>query len=217
MYRSSGVEGLSQEQVSVTPAVINVVAVPWREKMTAARIVVAPGSEIEELKILNGTIYLAANHYPLPLNISLAIGNGIFETQTLQVMQPYSIQELDVRAGRLNLVARMNGSPALGAVVEVFDQRNDTLTMTADAGGSTSFLLPPGSYRLTANLGNETREAQFTIQDGQELPFSIEFENAQSQTLPYALAIAGVGGAGVSMWVWVKTMMSGGRGNLCSR
>ncbi|TLX96920.1 MAG: carboxypeptidase regulatory-like domain-containing protein [Thaumarchaeota archaeon] len=217
MYRSSGVEGLSLEQVTVAPAVINVVAVPWRERMTAARIVVAPGRGIEELKVVNGTIYLTANHFPLPLNVSLAIGNAVFETQTLQVVQPYSIQELDVQAGRLDLLVRLNGSPALGARVEVFDQKNDTLTMTADAGGSASFLLPAGSYRLTADLGNETREAQFTIQDGQELPFSIEFENAQSQTLPYALAIAGVVGAGVSIWVWVKILMRGGRGNLSSR
>src|SRR3989475_6293639 len=143
MYRSSGVEGLSLEPVSVAPAVINVVAVPWREKMTAARIVVAPVSAIEELKVVNGTIYLAANHYPLPLNISVAIGKEVFETQTLQVVQPYSIQELDVRAGRLELVARLNGSPALGALVKVIDQKNDTLTMTADTGGSTPCLPSP--------------------------------------------------------------------------
>ncbi|TLY12321.1 MAG: hypothetical protein E6K86_11645, partial [Thaumarchaeota archaeon] len=62
--------------------------------MTAARIVVAPGSAIEELKVVNGTIYLTASHYPLPLNISVAIGKEVFETQTLQVVQPYSIQEL---------------------------------------------------------------------------------------------------------------------------
>jgi len=217
MYRSSGVEGLSLEPVSVAPAVINVVAVPWREKMAAARIVVAPGSEIEELKILNGTIYLTASHYPLPLNISLAIGKEVFETQTLQVMQPYSIQELDVRAGRLDLVARLNGSPALGAVVEVFDQKNDTLTMTTDAGGSTSFLLPAGSYRLTANLGNETRVAQFAIQYGQELPLSIEFGSVPSQTLSYSLAIAGIIGAGASIWVWGRLIRGGRRGNLASR
>src|SRR5207245_8536243 len=97
---------------------------------------------------------------------------------------------------------------------DVCGQKDDTLTAPADAGGSASVLLPAGSYRLTADLGNETREAQFTIQDGQELPFSIEFENAQSQTLPYALAIAGVVGAGVSIWVWWKLLM---RGNLHSR
>ena len=217
MYRSSGVEGLSQEPVSVAPAVINVVAVPWHEKMAAARIVVAPGSAIQELKVVNGTLYLTANHYPLPLNISLAIGNEVFETQTLQVMQPYSIQELDVRAGRLDLVARLNGSPALGAVVEVFDQKNDTVTMTADSGGSTSFLLPPGSYRLTANLGNETREARFAIQYAQDLPLSIEFGSAPSQTLSYSLAIAGVIGAGVSIWVWWRLIRGGRRGNLALR
>ena len=217
MYRSSGVEGLSLESVSVAPAVINVVAVPWRERMAAARIVVAPGSAIQELKVVNGTVYLTANHYPLTLNISLAIGNEVFETQTLQVMQPYSIQELDVRAGRLDLVARLNGSPALGALVEVFDQKNDTLTMTADARGSTSFLLPAGSYRLTANLGNETREARFAIQYGQDLPLSIEFGSAPSQTLSYSLAIAGVIGAGVSIWVWGRLIRGGRRGNLALR
>ncbi|HLQ03537.1 MAG TPA: carboxypeptidase-like regulatory domain-containing protein, partial [Nitrososphaerales archaeon] len=182
-----------------------------------ARIVVAPGSAIQELKVVNGTVYLTANHYPLPLNISLAIGSEVFETQTLQVMQPYSIQELDVRAGRLNLVARLNGSPALGAVVEVFDQKNDTLTMTADSGGSASFLLPPGSYRLTANLGNETREARFAIQYGQDLPLSIEFGSAPSQTLSYSLAIAGVIGAAVSIWVWWRLIRGGRRGNLALR
>ena len=217
MYRSSGVEGLSLEPVSVAPAVINVVAVPWREKMTAARIVVAPVSAIEELKVVNGTIYLAANHYPLPLNISVAIGKEVFETQTLQVVQPYSIQELDVRAGRLDLVARLNGSPALGALVKVIDQKNDTLTMTADTGGSTSFLLPAGSYRLTANLGNETQEARFAIQYGQELPLSIEFGSAPNQTLSYSLAIAGVIGAGVSIWVWGRLIRGGRRGNLALR
>ncbi len=218
MYRSSGVEGLSLEPVPVAPAVINVVAVPWREKMTAARIVVAPGSAIEELKVVNGTIYLTASHYPLPLNISVAIGKEVFETQTLQVVQPYSIQELDVRAGRLDLVARLNGSPALGAVVEVFDQKNDTLTITADAGGSTSFLLPPGSYRLTANLGNETREARFAIQYGQDLPLSIEFGSAPNQTLSYSLAIAGIIGTGASIWVWGRLIRGGRRrANLASR
>ncbi|TLX99642.1 MAG: hypothetical protein E6K90_06115 [Thaumarchaeota archaeon] len=217
MYRSSGVEGLSLEPVSVAPAVINVVAVPWREKMAAARIVVVPSRAIEEMKVVNGTIYLAANHYPLPLNISVAIGKEVFETQTLQVVQPYSIQELDVRAGRLELVARLNGSPALGAVVEVIDQKNDTLTMTADARGSTSFLLPAGSYRLIANLGNETREAQFAIRYGQDLPLSIEFGSAPSQTLSYSLAIAGVIGAGASIWVWGRLIRGGRRGNLASR
>jgi hypothetical protein len=214
MYRSSGVEGLSLEPVTVAPAVINVVAVPWRERMAAARIVLAPNPDIEDLKIVNGTIYLTASHFPLSLNISLAIGNAVFETHTLQVMQPYSIQELDVRAGRLDLLTRLNGSPAVGALVEIFDQKNDTFTMTADAGGSASFLLPAGSYRLTANLGNQTREAQFTIQDGQEVPLSVEFGNAQSQTLSYGLAIAGVIGAGLSIWVWGKMLIRGGRGNL---
>jgi len=206
MYRSSGVEGLSLEPVSVAPAVINVVAVPWRERMADARIVLARSPNIEELKIVDGTIYLTANHFPLSLNISLAIGNAVFETQTLRVMQPFSIQELEVRTGRLELLTRLNGSPAQGAVDEVFDQKNGSLTMTADAGGSTSFLLPAGSYRLRTTLGNETREVRFTIQDGQELPLSIEFGNAQSQTLSYALAIAGVIGVGMSIWVWAKVL-----------
>lgn len=214
MYRLSGVEGLSLEPVTVAPAVINVLAVPWRERMAAARIVLAPNRDIEELKIVNGTIYLTANHFPLSLNVSIALGNAVFETQTLQVMQPYSIQELDVRAGRLDLVTRLNGSPALGALVVVFDQKNDTLAMAADAGGSASFLVPAGSYRLTATLSNQTREAQFTIQDGEEVPLSIEFGNAQSQTLSYALAIAAVIGAGMSIWVWARLLMRGGRGNL---
>ena len=132
-------------------------------------------------------------------------------------MRPYSIQELDIQAGRLDLMTRLNGSPAPGALVEVFDQKNDMLTTTADAGGSTSLLLPAGSYRLLASLGNVTREAQFTIQDGQGLPLSIEFGTAQSPTLSYALVIAGVIGAGVSIWVWGKILMRGGRGNISSR
>src|SRR3989442_15824967 len=121
--------------------------------MTAARMVVASVSAIQDLKVVNGTIYLAATHYPLPLNISLAIGKEVFETQTLQVVQPYSIQELDVRAGRLDLLARLNGSPALGAVVEVIDQKNDTLTMTADAGGANSFLPPPRNFHVLVHYG----------------------------------------------------------------
>jgi len=217
MYRSSGVEGLSLIPVNVAPAVINVVAVPWRERMAAARIIVSPSQDIAELKIVNGTIYLTANHFPLSLNISLAFGNTVFETQTLQVMQPYSIQELDIQAGRLDLMTRLNGSPAPGVLVKVFDQKNDTLTTTADAGGSTFLLLPAGSYRLLATLGNVTREAEFTIKDGQGLPLSAEFGNAQSPTLSYALVIAGVIGAGVSIWIWGRILMRGGRADLSSR
>ena len=199
MYKEEGVETFSETPLEIMPAVVKVSAFPWGENLTDSQIAVVPGPAIDRFVLDNATIYLMAKEYPAQLSVAFSGG----EEQSLQIDQPFSINDLNVNSSKLDVGTLLNGKALSGAAVSL-RSGNATVARASARNGATTFYLPQGNYTVEAMFGNSTQVDSVVAQAGRESNVTFDFVATTNAPSSYLLIGTGIVGIAASLWVWIR-------------
>lgn len=196
MYSEDGVEGFSNQTMSVLPASVELLADGTSKDLTDSLVSVVRGTNVTSSTVFGNTVYLSASAFPVSLNLTVL--PGVYVQQLLG--EPFTAYVLRVPAGSVSLTAVLDGARASGASVSVTYSNQ---TVAESSGGSPQFYLPAGAYDAGVTLGGSTKDLRFTLVDGGFDNETVIFATSATQGFPYPLLVTAIVGAGASAAVWL--------------
>lgn len=167
MYRSYGVEAVASYPVDASLASIKFLATPWNQTLPDLKVNVSPSEGVVQTSQAGSTLYVLASSYPVSIQYSVDISGGVGFEQGSSVTVPisYSTKTLALNLAKLTVYVVSDQSSPTN--LEVTGPRGLNI-----AGGLTgtnqtmSFVLPPGTYSVTATQAGNTQAAQVALTDG---------------------------------------------------
>jgi hypothetical protein len=206
MYRTFGVESFISYPVNANVSSMRFIASPWNQPLQDATIDVSPTANILQTSQDGSSLFVLASRYPAQLNYSLNIGGAKARYQELTI-EGNGSQTAAIDMAKL--VVKVAGSPGSTLVgtsatttiaVDVTGSDGLNITETAKGGQSVSFVLPAGSYTVTATQGGASQTTQVGLSNGVETTISLTLSTLP--TLEIILVITAVIGALGNLIVW---------------
>jgi hypothetical protein len=201
MYRVFGVEAVTSYPVGANISSVNFVASPWDQPLEDAKVNVSPATGVLQTSQEGGSLFILASRYPVQLNYSLDIGGGgdLVQGSTM-VFASYQAQTTKVSLAKLTV--QVLGAQSSATTVEVSGPQGLSITRGPIGSNQTaSFILPTGSYTVTASQGGNSQSAQVGLTDG--LPASVDLNLSTFPALEVILVLTAIIAAIANVLVWV--------------
>lgn len=174
MYRTFGVEGVASYPVSAGVSRISFVASPWNGTISDMTVGVSPQSGVQTSQD-GSSLFVVADDYPVDLSYSIGIGGE----------NVISHASASVPTGGLSLTASV--SLAKLTVNVVSNKPSQTELVVTSPGGlkistglsggkqTASFLVPTGSYSLSATQAGSVETSKVSLTDGTAAQVALNF------------------------------------------
>jgi hypothetical protein len=200
MYRTFGVESFAAYPVNANLSSVDFVASPWNTTLQDIKVNVSPGAGILQTSQDGSSLFVLASHYPAELNYSVDISGGHNVAQgSLTVNQGYATQTNKLKLAKLT-VHILSDQSAL-STLEVTGPQGVNITSGLVGSNQTSFLLPTGSYTVTALQAGNTQSAQVSLTDGLASAVTLNFNTFLS--LEVILIVTAIMAAGANVLTWI--------------
>jgi hypothetical protein len=190
MYRTFGVESVDSYLVEANLSSVNFVASPWNQPLQGVKVNVSPAAGILQTSQHGGSLFVLASRYPVQVDYSLDMG-GVHDlaTGSLTVDTKYETltTELDTAKLTIHVLSDQNSPLAVdvagpGGVTVASGPLGENRTST--------FLLPAGSYTVTASQEGSSQSAQVGLTDG--IATSLSLNLNQLPTLEIILVVTAI-------------------------
>jgi hypothetical protein len=201
MYRTFGVESVDSYPVEANVSSVNFVASPWNQPLQGVEVNVSPATGILQTSQDGGSLFVLASRYPVRVDYSLDMG-GLHDLAmgSFTVDARYETQTTELDTAKLTIrVLADQSSPV--AVVVAGPQGVSVASGPVGGNRTSTFLLPAGSYTLTASQGGGSQSAQVGLTDG--VATSVTLNLNAFPTLEVILVVTAVVAAFANVLVWV--------------
>jgi len=201
MYRSFGVESVASYPVDADIASVSFLASPWNRTVPDVKVNVSPAPNLIQTSQQGSILYILASSFPVPVDYSLDISGGHDLAQgSLTVNNAYSTQTQRLSLAKLtvNVVSDQSAPTNL----ELTGPQG--LNIAGGLVGSNqtmSFLLPSGSYSVTATQAGNVQSAQTTLTDTVASVVTLNFNTLMSFEIILIVTAALAAVANVLIWV----------------
>jgi len=201
MYRSFGVEGVTSYPVNANIASVSFLASPWNKTVPDVAVNVSPAPNLVQTSQEGSTLYVLASSFPVSLSYSLDISGGHDLVQnSLTVDNAYSTQTQRVSLAKLtvNVVSDQSAPTNL----EITGPQGVNVAGGLVGSNQTmSFLLPSGSYSLTATQAGNVQGTDVALTDGVASVVTLNFNTLMSFEIILIVTAALAAIANVMIWV----------------
>ncbi|HYR04126.1 MAG TPA: hypothetical protein VEO75_01955 [Nitrososphaerales archaeon] len=201
MYRTFGVEAVSAFPVKANLSAVNFVATPWNSPLQDFKVNVSPVAGIVQTSQEGGSLYVLTSKYPVEFNYSVDISGGHNLAQgRVNLFGRYTAQTSGLKLAKLSVhVLSDQSSPT---TLQVTGPQGVSITSGIVANNQTSsFLLPTGSYAVTASQGGNAQSAQVALADGLATAVTLNF--SAFLTFEVILIVTAIMAAIANVSIWI--------------
>ena len=201
MYRTFGVEAVASSPVKANLSAVNFVALPWNSPLQDIKVNVSPSTGIVQTTQEGSSLFVLTSKYPVELNYSLDISGGHnLAHDTVNLLGRYTAQTSTLKLAKLTVhVLSDQTSPA---TLEVTGPKGVSITSGIVANNQTSsFLLPTGSYAVTASQGGNSQSAQVALTEGLATAVTLSF--SAFLTFEVILIVTAIMAAIANASIWI--------------
>ena len=203
MYAMAGVESYTEIAVPGGEAAIHYQEFPVGLPLTGVEITPsAPGLLPSDWDTYNGSVYLLTGGLHGTVNINLAFSGIAFDTTNVSIPGPYSSKSISVEAGTIVISATQQGEPLTNATIAVGIPGSQGVAIKTNPTGSTSLLLPQGTYFVSAAYGGASSSRTVQVASGRSYTVSIDLAPQETPVTLYLLVALGVGGVIANVYFW---------------
>ncbi len=201
MYRTFGVEGVVAYPVRANVSSVNFVAAPWNQSLNDVKVNASPESGILQTSQVGNSLFVLATQYPVRLDYSLDISGGQgLEAGTLILTSSYATQTERVNLAMLTV--HVLSDQMAPTTLEVTGPKGVSITSgLVGTNQTSSFLLPTGSYTVTASQAGNTQTAQVGLTDGLAASVTLNFSTFLTFEIILVVTAALAAIANVLIWV----------------
>jgi hypothetical protein len=201
MYRTFGVEAVASYPVNANLSSVNFVASPWNASLQDLTVNVFPAPGITQTSQDGSSLFVLASQYPVKLSYSLDIGGGVgLVTGSVTVNGRDSVLTNTISLAELTVhVLSDQSSP--GTLDVTGPQGLSISTGAVGSNDTSSFLLPTGTYTVTATQAGSTESAQVGLTDGLASAVTLNFNTFL--TFEIILVVTAVMAAVANLAIWV--------------
>ena len=195
------VEAVASTPVKANLSAVNFVATPWNSPLQDIKVNVSRGPGIVQTSQQGNSLFVLTSKYPVELNYSLDISGGHNLAQgTVNLFGRYTAQTSDQKLAKLTVhVLSDQTSPT---TLQVTGPQGVSITSGIVANNQTSsFLLPTGSYALTASQGGNSQSAQVALADGLATAVTLNF--SAFLTFEVILIVTAIMAAIANVSIWI--------------
>lgn len=199
MYRTFGVEAVASYPVRANLSSVSFVASPWKTTMSNFTVSVSPAPGVQTTQ-RGSTLFVTSTRYPVKLNYTLDFNGGHSAAQGSVTVAGGVSQSTELKLAQLTVhVLSDQSSPT---TLEVTGPQGEEVANSAVGSNLTSsFLLPTGSYTVTASQGDNTESAQVGLTDGLGAVITLNFNTFL--TFEIILAVTAIMAAVANLAVWI--------------
>jgi len=203
MYSMSGVESYTEIPVPRGEAAVHFRTYPDGGPLTGVSFTASmAGLASSDWDVASSSVYLMTSGLPGLLSIRLSFSGIVFETVNVTVAGPYSSKTLSMAAGTLTVSATQQGKTLANATISVGAQGSPPVAIKTGAPGSSSILLPPGNYSVSASYSGVSSSRSASVTPGHISSVSLDLTQQSVPVLLYALIALGAGGVAVNIFLW---------------
>ena len=201
MYRTFGVEGVAAYPVNPNLSSVNFVVAPWNESLQDVKVNASPQNGILQTSQVGSSLFVLASDYPVRLDYSLDISGGQgLESGTLILTSSYATQTEKVNLAMLTVHVLSDQTAPTTLVVS----GPKGVSITSGLVGSnqtSSFILPTGSYTVTASQAGNSQTEQVGLTDGLAASVTLNFSTFLTFEIILVVTAALAAIANVLIWV----------------
>jgi hypothetical protein len=199
MYRTLGVEAVSSYPVRANLSSVDFVASPWNTRLRNFTVSVSPAPGVQTTQG-GDSLFVSATRYPVKLNYTLDFNGGHSLAQGSVTLTEGLSQTSDLKLAQLTVhILSDQSSPT---TLEVTGPQGVEITNgTVGTNETSSFLLPTGSYTVTASQGDNTQSEQVSLTDGLAEGVTLNFNTFL--TFEIILAVTAIMAAVANLAVWI--------------
>jgi hypothetical protein len=201
MYRTFGVEAVASFPVKANLSSVNFVASPWETPLQDVKVNVSPSPGIAQTSQSGGSLFVLTSRYPVELHYSLDISGGQnIASGLVGLVRGYTAETRNLNMAKLTVhVLSDQTSPT---TLEVKGPQGVSASSSVVGGNQTSsFLLPTGSYSVTANQGGNSQSAQVALTAGVATAVTLNF--SAFLTFEVILIVPAIMAAIANVSIWI--------------
>ena len=175
MYRTFGIEAVESYPVNANVSSVDFLATPWNQTLQDVKVNVSPGPGVLQTSEAGSTLFVLASKYPAQLSYSLDISGGSgLATGSVTLKEAYSTQTSKLNLAKLTIHV-LSDQTAPTTLQVTGPQGINITTGLLGANQTSSYILPAGSYSVTAAQGDNSQMAQVGLTDGLASAVTLNF------------------------------------------
>jgi hypothetical protein len=141
-------------------------AAPWNRPLQDIKVNVSPNPDVVASSQAGSSLFLLTSHYPVSVGYSLDIAGGHgFEQGSVTINTPFSTKTTTFALAEL--VVQLVGDQNSPITLRVTGPKGLDLERNLPSSNQTAtFVLPAGSYSVTAGQAGNSQSAQVRLSDG---------------------------------------------------
>jgi hypothetical protein len=138
------------------------------------------------------------------MQITPTFGNTSLQTQTVQIVNPFTDNQVQIPVGALGVMVSNDSSPTEGATILVQNEFGGKMSTTSGPDGGAIIYLPSGQYNVTVTNGGQSESKNAMVSTGAESELQFSFKsNPATAYLQYLLVSTLIIGILLSLWFWI--------------
>jgi hypothetical protein len=204
MYRTFGVEAVASYRVAANLSSVYFVSRPWGTLLHNFTVNVAPVPGVQTTQG-GGQLFVLAQRYPVKLNYTLDLAGGQ-DVAGGSVTVGQSGTQLNSPIKLAQLAVHVISDQTAPATLTIDGPKGVKLTSALGANLTASFLLPAGSYTVTASQSDNVESTQVALTDGDATAVTLNFNTFMS--LEIILIVTAIMAAAADVAVWLFSSRS---------
>jgi hypothetical protein len=154
--------------------------------------------------VYNGSAYIFARNFPITVQITPSFGTQNLPPLSVEITKPFSVHDVSIALGSLQVEVTNNTSPVVGAKILVTNDFGGNVSTLSDSSGFAQLYLPGGSYNATVSVGGFSATKNASVADGSFSTVQFAFAgNAPPSYVSFLLASLFIVGLMLNLWLWV--------------
>jgi hypothetical protein len=187
--------------VDVNLSSVNFMASPWNEPLQDVKVNVSPSAGIIQTSQGGSSLFVLTSNHPVQFNYSLDISGGHDLARGAVTINARYQTQTD-KLSMAKLIVRVLGDQSSPVAVDVTGTQGVSVTRSiVGSNRALSFILPGGSYTVTASQAGDSQSAQVALTDG--VATTVNLSLGTLPTLETILVVTAVIAAVANVLVWV--------------
>jgi hypothetical protein len=159
---------------------------------------------IVSYSVYNGSAYIFAKTYPITLQITPSFGAQNLPLLSVEIPEPFSVQDASIPLGTLQVEVSNNTSPLVGAKILVTNEYGGKVSTLSDSNGYAALYLPSGAYNATVSGRgfSATKNTSVTAGSFSNVRFAFTGSGPPSY-VAFLLASLFIVGLVLNLWLWI--------------
>ena len=187
MYDLGGVNTYSIQQFNFKLTSIQFLGSNLNANLSYLGYSVAPSRDVLASGTFNNSVYLALGNIPTTVDITPIFGNKSLQSQTIYVLNDYTVKQIVIPVGSLEVQVTNNSIPLPHVTIVAENGYGGKASTISGTTGKFTFYLPQGSYNVTVSSEGQSLSKDVNISNYYKSNLEFNFVSSEIGYVTYLL------------------------------